>query len=74
MNECVNAAFEDGLIAHNPAAKLPLPRIERPEMRFLDTDDIWKLADEIDEACRSFVLLGSCALSARTFSSQALVD
>ena len=59
MNKCVNAAFEDRLIAHNPVAKLPLPRIERREMRFLDTDDIWKLADEIDEAYRSFVLLGA---------------
>jgi integrase len=57
MNKCVNAAFEDRLIAHNPVAKLPLPLIERREMRFLDTDDIWKLADEIDEAYRSFVLL-----------------
>jgi integrase len=59
MNKCVNAAFEDRLIAHNPVAKLPLPRIERREMRFLDTDNIWKLADEIDEAYRSFVLLGA---------------
>ena len=42
-----------------PLGKLPLPRIERREMRFLDTDDIWKLADEIDEAYRSFVLLGA---------------
>ena len=59
LNKCVNAAFEDRLIPHNPVAKLPLPRIERREMRFLDVDDIWKLADEIDESYRSFVLLGA---------------
>jgi integrase len=59
LNKCVNAAFEDRLIPHNPVAKLPLPRIERREMRFLDVDDIWKLADEIDETYRSFVLLGA---------------
>ena len=59
LNKCMNVAFEDRLIAHNPVAQLPLPRIERREMRFLDTDDIWKLADEIDEAYRSFVLLGA---------------
>jgi hypothetical protein len=40
MNKCVHAAFEDRLIQHNPVAKLPLPRIERREMRFLDTDEI----------------------------------
>lgn len=59
MNKCMNAAFEDRLIPHNPVAKLPLPRIERREMRFLDTDDVWLLADAIDRRYRAFVLLGA---------------
>jgi integrase len=59
LNKCINAAFEDRLIPHNPVAKLPLPRIERREMRFLDTDEIWKLADAIDDRYRGFVLLGA---------------
>jgi hypothetical protein len=58
MNKCINAAFEDRLIPHNPVAKLPLPRIERREMRFLDTDEVWRLADSIDRRYRGFVLLG----------------
>ena len=40
LNKCVNAAYEDRLISHNPVAKLSLPRIERREMRFMDTDDL----------------------------------
>lgn len=59
MNKCINAAFEDRLIPHNPVAKLPLPRIERREMRFLDTDEVWRLADSIDRRYRGFVLLGA---------------
>jgi integrase len=59
LNKCVNAAFEDRLIPHNPVAKLPLPRIERREMRFIDTDEIWRLADAIDRRYRGFVLLGA---------------
>ena len=59
MTKCVNAAFEDRLIPHNPVAKLPLPRIERREMRFIDTDEIWRLADAIDRRYRGLVLLGA---------------
>ena len=55
----MNAAFADRLIPHNPVAKLPLPRIERREMRFLDADEIWRLADAIDRRYRGFVLLGA---------------
>lgn len=58
MNKCVNAAFEDRLIPNNPVAKLPLPRIERREMRFLTADELWKLAESIDLRYRAFVLLG----------------
>ncbi len=58
LNQCVNAAVEDRLIQHNPVAKLPLPKIERREMRFLSADEVWRLADAIDPQYRSFVLLG----------------
>jgi integrase len=58
LNKCVNAAYEDRLIPHNPVAKLPLPRIERHEMRFLDTDGLWSLAEHFDPRYRAFVLLG----------------
>lgn len=58
LNQCVNAAVEDRLIQHNPVAKLPLPRIERREMRFLTADELWLLADAMEPRYRSFVLLG----------------
>jgi integrase len=58
LNQCVNAAFEDRLIQHNPVAKLPLPKIERQEMRFLTSDQVWQLADALDPRYRAFVLLG----------------
>ena len=52
------AALEDRLISHNPVAKLPLPRIERREMRFLTSEELLTLADSIDPRYRAFVLLG----------------
>ena len=58
LNKCVEAAYEDRLIPHNPVARLPLPRIERREMRFLDADEVLRLADAIDPRYRAFVLLG----------------
>ena len=61
MNKCVNAAVEDRLISANPVANLPLPRIERKEMRFLTHDQVWTLADTIDGRYRGFVLLGGFA-------------
>ena len=57
LNKTMNAALEDRLIASNPVAKLPLPKIEHQEMRFLTSDEIWRVADEIDMRYRGFVLL-----------------
>ncbi len=57
LNKCVNAALEDRLIPHNPVAKLPLPKIEHQEMRFLTSDEVWRLADSIDPRYRAFVLI-----------------
>jgi integrase len=59
FNKALRAAVEDRLIPFNPAADLPLPRIEREEMRCLTVDEVWRLADEIDPRYRSFVLLGA---------------
>jgi hypothetical protein len=54
----VAAAVEDRLIQHNPVAALPLPKVVRKEMRFVTHEDLWKLADTIDQRYRAFVLLG----------------
>ncbi|MGH9271216.1 MAG: site-specific integrase [Ilumatobacteraceae bacterium] len=58
LNKCVGAAFEDRLIPANPVARLPLPRIEPREMRFLDSDELLTLANCFDSRYRAFVLLG----------------
>ena len=61
LNKCIEAAFEDRLVSHNPVAKLPLPRIERREMRFVNADELMRLAETIDPRYRAFVLLGGFA-------------
>lgn len=57
FNKTMRAATEDRLIATNPVERLPLPKIEREEMRFLTADELWTLADTIDTRYRGFVLL-----------------
>lgn len=58
FNKVVRAAVEDRLIATNPLERLPLPRIQREEMRFLNVEDLWRLTDAIDRRYRALVLLG----------------
>jgi integrase len=57
FNKLMRAAVEDRLISANPLERLPLPRIEREEMRFLTPAELAKLADTIDPRYRSFVIL-----------------
>jgi integrase len=57
FNKAMRAALEDRLIAVNPVERLPLPRIEREEMRFLTPDELWRLAEAIDDRYRAFVVL-----------------
>ena len=57
FNKAMRAALEDRLISANPVERLPVPRIEREEMRFLTPNELWRLADAIDERYRSFVVL-----------------
>lgn len=57
FNKLMRAALEDRLITANPVERLPVPRIEREEMRFLTPAELSKLADAIDQRYRGFVLL-----------------
>jgi integrase len=59
LSRALTAAVEERLIPSNPALGLPLPRIEREEMRFLVPADVGVLADTIDARYRAFVLLGA---------------
>lgn len=57
FNKLMRAAVEDRLIPANPVERLPLPRIETEEMRFLTPAELPKLADTIDPRYRAFVIL-----------------
>lgn len=57
FNKLMRAALDDRLISANPLERLPLPRIEREEMRFLTPLELSKLADAIDPRYRGFVIL-----------------
>jgi integrase len=55
----VREAFDARKLPYNPADNLPLPRIERDEMRFLSPREITRLADAIDPRYRHFVVASS---------------
>jgi integrase len=57
FNKVMRAAYGDRLIMSNPVERLPVPRIEREEMRFLTPQELWRLADTIDGRFRAFVFL-----------------
>jgi integrase len=58
FNKVVRAAVEDRVIASNPVERLPLPKISREEMRFLNVDELSRLAATIDQRYTGLVLLG----------------
>lgn len=59
LAKALRAAQEDRLISHNPAEHLPMPKIERQEMRSLSHAEVQRLALAIDQRYRAFVLLAS---------------
>ena len=59
LAKALRAAVDARLLRYNPADNVPLPRIEREEMRFLDTREISRLADAIDPRYRHFVVLAA---------------
>ena len=58
FNKVVRAAVEDRIISSNPVERLPLPKISREEMRFLNVTELWRLAEAMDDRYRALVLLG----------------
>lgn len=55
LSKILRTAVEAGLLARNPAERVPLPKIERIEMRFLAPDEVHDLAEAIDERYRALV-------------------
>jgi integrase len=61
VSKALGAAADERLIARNPAERLPLPRVEVEEMRFLDPDEVATLAESIDTRYRLWVLTAAYA-------------
>ena len=61
LAKVLRGAVDAGLLATSPADRVPLPRIERDEIRFLDPTEVERLARLIDQRYKCFVLLGSYA-------------
>ena len=59
LGKVLGAAVDAGMIAQNPCRRVPLPRIERREMRFLTPAEVARLADSIRPSRRALVLLGA---------------
>lgn len=56
VSKALAAATDERLIARNPAERLPLPRVEVDEMRFLAPGDVATLAGSIDPRYRVWAL------------------
>jgi integrase len=59
LGKVLGAAVDAGMIAQSPCHRVPLPRIERREMRFLTPAGVARLADSIRPGYRALVLLGA---------------
>jgi integrase len=55
----MGAAVDAGYVAQTPCRNVPLPKIEREEMRFLTPAEIITLADAIRPLYRTLVLVGA---------------
>src|SRR5260221_1812242 len=59
LAKAMEAAVDAGLIVRSPCRRVPLPKIEREEMRFLTPTEIAALADAIEPRYRALVLLAA---------------
>jgi site-specific recombinase XerC len=59
LTKILAAAVEAGMIPRSPCRQIPLPRIERAEMRFLTVAEVRRLAVAVGPAYRALILLGA---------------
>lgn len=59
LGKMLSAAVDGRLIAVSPYQRVPLPRIERDEMRFLSSSEVARLCESIDPRYRALVLVGA---------------
>jgi integrase len=59
LTKILAAAVEGGMIPRSPCRQVPLPKIERAEMRFLTVAEVRHLAVAVGPAYRALILLGA---------------
>lgn len=59
LTKILAAAVQGGMIPRSPCRQIPLPRIERAEMRFLTVAEVRRLAVAVGPAYRALILLGA---------------
>jgi Phage integrase, N-terminal SAM-like domain len=59
LGKVMGAAVDAGMVMQTPCRRVPLPRVEREEMRFLTPAEIARLADVIDPRYRVLVLVAA---------------
>ena len=63
LRRVLGAAVQNDILPRNPLDGLKPPRVEQQEMRFLNPQEVSRLADAIDTRYRAFVIVGAyCGL------------
>jgi integrase len=59
LGKVMGAAVDAGMIPHSPCRRVPLPKVDREEMRFLTPAEVMRLVEAIRPKYRALVLLGA---------------
>jgi integrase len=59
LGKVMGAAVDAGMLARSPCRRVPLPKVEREEMRFLTPAEVASLAEVIRLRYRALVLVGA---------------
>jgi integrase len=59
LGKVMGAAVDAGMLAQSPCRRVPLPKVEREEMRFLTPAQVAVLAEVIQPRYRALVLVGA---------------
>ena len=59
LGKVMGAAVDAGMLAQSPCRRMPLPKVEREEMRFLTPAQVAALAGAITPRYRALVLVGA---------------
>jgi integrase len=59
LTKILAAAVEGGMLPRSPCREVPLPKVERAEMRFLTVAEVRRLAVAVGPSYRALILLGA---------------